>query len=135
MKKLLLLSITLLALVGCSSDEQIGEMIANGKLLYAENCASCHGGSLEGQSNWNKDVDKDGHRLAPPLNGTGHSWHHSPNQLFQMIKYGLDIIDPNYEGKMIGNENLTDEEILSILEYIKSVWPENLKKEYETIHK
>jgi|TARA_B100000959_G_C14413019_1_gene391264 hypothetical protein len=52
-----------------------------------------------------------------------------------MIKYGLDIIDPNYEGKMIGNENLTDEEILSILEYIKSVWPENLKKEYETIHK
>jgi hypothetical protein len=69
------------------------------------------------------------------VNGTGHSWHHSPNQLFQMIKYGLDIIDPNYEGKMIGNENLTDEEILSILEYIKSVWPENLKKEYETIHK
>ena len=55
--------------------------------------------------------------------------------LSEIIKYGLKSIDSKYEGKMVGNKNLTDEEVLSILEYIKSVWPENLKKEYETNHK
>ena len=133
--RILIIALALLVLVGCSSDEQYGQMIANGRLLYAENCVSCHGDSLQGQPNWINNVDKDGHRFAPPLNGTGHSWHHSPDQLFQMIRYGLDIIDPNYKGKMIGNENLTDKEIYSLLEYIKSVWPEELRTNYIKTYK
>ena len=100
-------------------------MITNGELLYAENCLSCHGKNLQGQQNWLNTLDEDGHRLAPPLNGSGHTWHHPPEMLSQIIKYGLKSIDSKYEGKMVGNENLTDEEILSILEYIKSVWPES----------
>ena len=27
-------------------------VIANGKKIYADNCASCHGINLEGQKNW-----------------------------------------------------------------------------------
>ena len=41
-------------------------------------------------------------------------------------------IDPNYKGKMIGNENLTDDGIWSILEYIKSMWPENIRTKYDS---
>ena len=40
---------------------------------YQNNCASCHGVNLQGQEGWQNTLDDDGHRLAPPLNGTGHT--------------------------------------------------------------
>ena len=52
--------------------------IFKGMKLYAENCAACHMGNLAGHEEWDKSLDEDGHRRAPPLNGTGHTWHHSP---------------------------------------------------------
>ena len=106
------------------------EIIYEGKVLYLANCVTCHGVNLQGNPNWRSGTDKDGQRLPPPLNGTGHTWHHSPGLLSQIIKYGLKIYDENYEGKMVGNENLTDEEIYSLLEYIKSVWPEEIRTDY-----
>jgi cytochrome c len=50
-------------------------MIARGKIIYESYCVSCHQVNLIGAENW-KGVDEDGHRKAPPLNGTGHTWHH-----------------------------------------------------------
>ena len=41
--------------------------------------------NLAGNPDWKSGVDDDGQRLPPPLNGTGHTWHHSPDQLFQII--------------------------------------------------
>jgi len=111
------------------------EIIYEGKVLYLANCATCHGVNLQGNPNWRSGTDKDGQRLPPPLNGTGHTWHHSPEPLFQIIKYGLKIYDENYEGKMVGNENLTNKEIYSLLEYIKSVWPEELRTNYTENYK
>lgn len=78
--------------------------------------------NLSGAENW-KGVDEDGHRKAPPLNGTGHTWHHPDQTLHQIIKYGLAKLVKNYKGKMIGFEkNLSDREIDYILGYIKSYW-------------
>ena len=111
------------------------EIISEGKVLYLANCATCHGVNLQGNPNWHSGTDRDGQRLPPPLNGTGHTWHHSPEPLFQIIKYGLKIYDENYEGKMVGNENLTNKEIYSLLEYIKSVWPEELRTNYTETYK
>jgi mono/diheme cytochrome c family protein len=111
------------------------EIIYEGKLLYLANCVTCHGVNLQGNPNWRSGTDKDGQRLPPPLNGTGHTWHHSPGVLSQIIKYGLKIYDENYEGKMAGNENLTDKEIYSLLEYITSVWSEELRTSYTETYK
>ena len=111
------------------------QIIYEGKVIYLANCATCHGVNLQGNPNWRSGTDKDGQRLPPPLNGTGHTWHHSPEPLFQIIKYGLKIYDENYEGKMVGNENLTNKEIYSLLEYIKSVWPEELRTNYTETYK
>jgi mono/diheme cytochrome c family protein len=103
-------------------------MIERGKIAYQNNCVSCHMINLVGAENW-KDVDEDGHRKAPPLNGTGHTWHHDDKTLHAIIKYGLAKLVNNYEGKMMGfGEKLSDKEIDSVLAYIKSFWPE---KEYE----
>ena len=104
--------------------------IEAGKLLYNQYCASCHQVNLAGAKNW-KGFDEDGHRKAPPLNGTGHTWHHSDELLHKIIKYGFAKLIKNYEGKMIGFEDqLSDKEIDSILAYVKSFWPID-KYEYQ----
>ena len=105
-------------------------MIERGKIAYNNNCVSCHMINLAGAEDW-KGVDEDGHRKAPPLNGTGHTWHHDDKTLHAIIKYGLAKLVKNYEGKMIGFEDkLSDKEIDSILAYLKSFWPTD-KYEYQ----
>ena len=99
-------------------------------VLYQNNCASCHGLKLQGQNDWKLKLDEDGHRLAPPLNGSGHTWHHSPDYLFKVIKYGVQEFDPNYKGKMLGNADLTDEEVWQLIDYIKIVWPPKIQEVY-----
>ena len=100
-------------------------MIAKGKIAYENNCVSCHMINLAGAKNW-KGVDEDGHRKAPPLNGTGHTWHHDDKTLHAIIKNGLAKLVKNYEGKMMGFEDkLSDKDIDSVLAYIKSYWPKD----------
>ena len=106
--------------------------IFKGMELFANNCSSCHMNNLSGNPEWKSSLDEDGERLPPPLNGTGHTWHHNPEQLFNIIRYGYKKIDTNYKGKMLGNENLTDDEIWSILEYIKNMWPAEIQTKYDS---
>jgi mono/diheme cytochrome c family protein len=101
-------------------------MIARGKIIYQNNCISCHQVNLVGVENW-KELDEDGHRKSPPLNGTGHTWHHDDATLHNIIKYGLVKLVKNYQGKMLGYEDrLKDKDIDSILAYIKSFWPDDM---------
>jgi mono/diheme cytochrome c family protein len=110
-------------------------MIARGKIVYESNCVSCHQVNLIGAENW-KGVDKDGHRKAPPLNGTGHTWHHDDATLHNIIKYGLAKIVKNYEGKMIGfGDKINDKQIDSVLSYIKSHWEDEIYERQISISK
>ena len=109
-----------------TTDSKI--MIAKGKLAYENNCISCHQVNLSGAENW-KELNEDGHRKAPPLNGTGHTWHHDDKTLHSIIKYGLAKLVSNYQGKMAGfGDVLNDDEIDNVLAYIKSYWP---KEKYQ----
>jgi mono/diheme cytochrome c family protein len=111
-----------------TTDSKI--MIAKGKLAYENNCISCHQVNLSGAENW-KELDEDGHRKAPPLNGTGHTWHHDDKTLHSIIKYGLAKLVSNYQGKMAGfGDVLNDDEIDNVLAYIKSYWPKD-KYQYQ----
>jgi hypothetical protein len=63
------------------------------------NSALCHGANLEGQPNWRKPLPN-GRLPAPPHDRTGHTWHHSDKQLFDMVKNGTAAMMPGYETDM-----------------------------------
>ena len=105
-----------------------------GKTVYMENCASCHGAVLEGQANW-QQKDSDGYMPAPPHDVSGHTWHHPSSYLFLMTKYGIEkMIGEKYPNNMPAYENeLTDNEIIAVLSYIKSTWPKPIQRQHDEI--
>lgn len=109
--------------LGFGSDERAA--IAQGRKLYAGHCAACHGANLEGQPDWKKPLPS-GRMPAPPHDASGHTWHHADGILFRITKEGpAAIVGGRYESDMPGFEGvLSDDEIRSVLTYIKSTWPE-----------
>jgi mono/diheme cytochrome c family protein len=99
-------------------------LVALGKLVYAERCASCHGAQLEGQPNW-RDRRPDGRLPAPPHDAEGHTWHHSDDQLIAMVSEGMAPFAPaDYVSDMPAFKGtLSEREIVAVLAYIKSTWP------------
>lgn len=105
-----------------------GEQIAFGQDLYAQNCASCHGAKLEGQPDWKRRLEN-GRMPAPPHDESGHTWHHSDQDLFTITKLGVSGVVPGYESDMPAfGEILSDEEIAAVLAFIKSNWPERQRE-------
>ena len=111
------------------------ETILLGKSVYVQNCASCHGVKLEGQKDWMSRLP-DGLMPAPPHDETGHTWHHSDKYLFMITKYGIeDIIGQKYPNNMPAYKDiLSDKEILSVLSFIKSTWPNKVRKIHDKIN-
>ena len=62
---------------------------------------------------------------APPHDATGHTRHHADRPLFTITKLGVGAVVPGYESDMPAFEGiLSDDEIVAILAFIKSTWPE-----------
>lgn len=100
------------------------ERVQAGQEIYAANCASCHGASLEGQPDWRRRLDT-GRMPAPPHDESGHTWHHPDTDLFTITKLGVGAVVPGYESDMPAfAETLSDADIVAVLAYIKSTWPE-----------
>ena len=119
--------------ISLKPDDQ--ELVDLGKLVYENNCASCHGVNLEGQERW-REPDADGYMPAPPHDETGHTWHHPDEYLFLMTKYGLEeIIGQEYPNNMPAYKDiLSDEEILASLSFIKSTWSRKIKLQHDKIN-
>ena len=122
----------LFLLAGCSRsadkpavDPQLARQIELGGQVYAANCAACHGPEGEGQPDW-KTPKEDGTYPAPPHDVSGHTWHHGDGTLLQIIRGGGDSLDiPNFKSAMPPFEDTLDhEEIVAVLAYLKSRWPE-----------
>ena len=106
------------------ADPDNTEQVAFGAKAYAEHCASCHGAHLEGQPDW-RVRKADGRLPAPPHDYHGHTWRHSDDELFGMVKQGMaPYAPPGYQTDMAAFAGvLTDDEIWAVLAYIKSNWP------------
>ena len=96
--------------------------LKRGRQLYLKNCTVCHGLNAEGSPDWRKR-DKDGKFPPPPLNGTGHAWHHPKKALIYTIKNGTKALGGNMPA---WKDRLSDEEIETIILWFQSKWPEEL---------
>ena len=111
-------------------------VVQKGQGIYTKHCASCHGVDLAGEPDW-KTPKMSGRLPAPPHNESGHSWHHDTASLFNVTKYGPQYVaGDKYESDMPAFEKtLSDDEILAVLSYIKSTWPEKIRATHDEINK
>lgn len=93
-------------------------VISQGKELYAQYCAECHGADLKGQLNW-RAPDANGIYPAPPHDATGHTWHHPDALLLEIIANGGSMPTTAMPGF---GDKLSEEEMRAVLTYIKSYW-------------
>ncbi|KPK11884.1 MAG: hypothetical protein AMJ68_04135 [Acidithiobacillales bacterium SG8_45] len=97
-------------------------LIEKGFRVYRKNCGTCHGDSGQGAPDWQKP-GPDGKYPPPPLNGTGHAWHHPQAALVRTIRHGTIAIG----GKMPAwGDKLSDEDIAAVIAWFQSRWPDEL---------
>jgi len=96
--------------------------LADGQRLFSTHCAECHGENAQGHPQWRK-TGPDGKYPPPPLNGSGHAWHHSRVVLHNVIKNG----SPPGQGNMPAWEGkLTDQQIEHVIDFFQSLWPDQV---------
>ncbi len=111
------------------------DIVAAGRKVYDANCASCHGAKLEGQPDW-RQPNTEGKLPAPPHDIGGHTWHHADKVLFELTKFGLKkFAGDNYQSDMPAYDGvLSDQDIVAVLSFIKSTWPENIREHHDRIN-
>ena len=114
-------------------DPNSRSLVARGKSVYAQQCASCHGANLEGQPNW-RDRLPNGRLPAPPHDKTGHTWHRSDKQLFEMVQNGTAGVVRGYESDMpTYRGKLSDADIWEVLSFIQSTWPPDIRERQQRL--
>lgn len=70
----------------------------------------------------------------PPLNGDGHTWHHSDGYLYRIVQQGGKIQEdpvllPNFKSAMPAfGAQLDHEEIIAVITYLKSLWKDKTSR-------
>lgn len=128
--------LTLGPMVGCDQSPQVSSSstglmhsrsydaasLEEGKKIFALHCSQCHGKNAEGHAQWRK-VGPDGKYPPPPLNGSGHAWHHSRVVLRNVIKNG----SPPGQGNMPAwDGKLSDKQIEDVIDYFQSMWSDQV---------
>jgi len=132
MRALLLLALVSTASAAQAEHRLTGRDIEIGAALYAGNCASCHGAELDGQPDW-RSPGEDGVLPAPPHDASGHTWHHdTPMLLDYTLKGGQATLEAlGVTGVKSGmpafEETLSEDQVLDILAFIRSTWPERVQ--------
>lgn len=110
-------------------------IVERGRYVYDLSCAQCHGANLEGQANW-RQRGADGLLPAPPHDETGHTWHHTDQVLFDLTKYGMQrFAGLDYRSAMPAYRGvLSDEEIIAAMSYIKSRWPDSIRRRHDALN-
>lgn len=95
--------------------------VARGKALYEQNCIRCHGHNAQGDPQW-RQRNPDGTFPPPPLDGTGHAWHHSHDWLHEVILTGTEPQGhmPAWGGK------LNDQQVDDVIAWFQSLWPDEV---------
>lgn len=101
--------------------------VMHGARLFQQNCATCHGPVGQGNANW-RTRGPDGKYPPPPLNGSGHMWHHPLPVLLSAIREGSIA----QGGSMPAwKEKLSEAEMLDIIAWLQSKWPGQIYQRWQ----
>ena len=106
------------------ADPEDELQVTRGAGVYQAECSRCHGAHLEGQPDWESPL-ADGSYPAPPHDESGHTWHHADRHLFEVVKHGGKTEDSTMPGFA---DKLSDADIWATLAFIKSRWPEAIRR-------
>lgn len=97
--------------------------LSQGKQIFVDNCAVCHGGKGQGLAkDWKKPL-ADGSYPPPPLNGTAHTWHHSMKVLLMVVNNGGAPVG----GKMPAfKDKLSDAEKQAVIAHVMGLWSDEI---------
>ena len=117
--------------MGSRIDPRDTAQVEEGREVYAHHCAKCHGADLGGEPNW-QTRKPNGELPAPPHDASGHTWHHTDEQLFALIKHGMArFAPPGYKTAMPSYVGvLSDSDIRAVLSYIESKWPPDIMERW-----
>jgi protein SCO1 len=122
------LATELRTLVTHFADADNAANVTAGKLVYQRWCAGCHGRRLQGQPLWQLD-DQYAGRRAPAHDQSGHTWAHSDEDLFYMVRNGrfpsASPAAPSYMPAY--SDFLADQQIIETVAFIKATWPIGLR--------
>jgi len=109
---------------------QDAQTVARGEAIYAGECAACHGPLGEAAADPAPGA-------APAHDATGHTWRHPDYALVQLTRSGeaadfCRTLDAS--GMPRFSDSLGDREILDVLAYIKSTWPEDIRAAQEELN-
>lgn len=103
--------------------------VEQGRTLYADNCAECHGSGGEGQPNWQQQ-DSMGFYPAPPLNGDGHANQHAMADMLRLLEVGGG---PG-GGTMPSFADVLDEaQQRAVLAYMQSLWTDSTFSHWQDV--
>jgi len=91
------------------------EQVSMGESIYYQSCVVCHGDRAQGNYGQPYPPDADA-SVPPPLDGSGHSAHHSIDDMLARINRGSNPSMPAF------GDLLTDEQKLAVIAYCQSLW-------------
>jgi mono/diheme cytochrome c family protein len=96
--------------------------LTRGAQLYSQHCARCHGAQAEGHPQW-RQPGPDGLYPAPPLDGSGHAWHHPALVLREVIQNGSV---PGQGNMPAWKDTLSEPDINAIIAWFQSLWSDDV---------
>ncbi len=98
-------------------------ILQQGKQLFQNHCAECHGQNAQGLAEDWRVRDENGRYPPPPLNGSAHTWHHPLPVLVDMIENGT----LQRGGSMPPwKDTLSRNQVLTIIVWLSSLWPDEI---------
>ncbi|MEO9162975.1 MAG: c-type cytochrome [Casimicrobiaceae bacterium] len=95
----------------------------NGRAVYEQFCASCHGARGEGAPRW-QSPDRNGEMPAPPHEAQGHTWKHSDAMLYRIVQQGWR--DPFNKTDRLTmpafEQQLSAQQTIAVITYVKTLW-------------
>ncbi len=102
------------------------QQVRDGKQVFLQNCASCHGPKAASTPNW-KQTDANGRYPPPPLDGSAHAWHHDLELLRRTVREGGQKLG----GYMPAFESVLEAaQIDAAIAYFQSLWPEDTYRKW-----